>query len=214
MKTFIIIIHFLATTNIPIAQFPFELQTHPIEISKRKIKKELIKSLVHEKSMTKIAALCQMMKLKIIPIHSLIIDPRAIEYDSTKKITQYLKSNDIFSFEYAILFKNKSLHSMLDCSDIVNYVRCEICNYNDSIEAKINHPKYEIARFLNNINIQKKTFLFTVQFFKNAIWFVEKKEVKVYCTEHKIVYDPDEFIAKHYSIETVRDLAQGKLGSF
>lgn len=155
-----------------------------------------------------------MMKLKIIPIHSFIIDPRAIEYDSTKKIAQYLKSNDIFPFEYAMLFKNKSLHATLDCSDIVNYVRCEICNYDGSSEAKINHSKYEIERFLDTISIQKITFLFTVQFFKNAIWFVEKKEIKVYCTEHKIVHDPDEFIAKHYSIETVRDWAQGKLGSF
>ena len=159
MKTFIIITHLLAAANISFTQFLFRLQTQLSQISKRKIKKELIKSLIHEKSMTKIAAFGQMMKLKIIPIHSFIIDPRAIEYDSTKKIAQYLKSNDMFPFEYAILFKNKNLHAALDCSDIVNYVRCEICNYDDSSEAEINHSKYKIEKFLNTTSVQKNHIL-------------------------------------------------------
>lgn len=189
-------------------------QNHPNEVAKRKIKKELIKSLIYDRSMTKSETRKLMNKLKLIPVLSFTIASPTREYDSTKKIVEYLQPNDIFPFGFAMLFKEKNLHATLDCSDIVNYVLCEICSYDDSIEERNRHFKYEIEKFIDDVPIQKCSLLFTVQFFRNAIWFIEKKEVQVYCTEHRTIYNPDEFIAKHCSTQTVRDLVQGKLGSF
>jgi hypothetical protein len=181
---------------------------------KIKIRKEFIKCLINDRLMTKSEARSQINSLKQVPVFSFTISTQMAQYDSTKKITEYLLPNGMFPFSFIMFFKNKNLHSTLDCSAIVNYERCEICNYDDSNDEKNHHFKYEIEKFLSIVPIQKCSLLFTVQFSRNTIWFVESNKTSVYYTENRSIYDPDEFILKHCSIETIRSLALGNLHSF
>ena len=120
-------------------QIPPNLQMYLNKISRRQIRKELARSLIHKGRTTKLKAYIAARSLEPMPILSFRIASNFIKYDSTKSIIQYLHPNDIFLFESAILLKKKNLHSILDCSDIVNYLSCNICNYENIKEKYYKH---------------------------------------------------------------------------
>jgi hypothetical protein len=197
-----------------IAQIPIGLEKQNIKFSKKRIRKELIKSLTQEDVMSKFEIYVLIMTLKPIPVLSYEISEQASEYDSTKRIIDYLKPNDMFSFQSAIFLKKKKFHATLDCFNTVYYVDCNPCNYDDSKEEKNYYHNYEIKKIYNAISTKKYTLLFKVKYFRNTVWFIENKEVKVYCAQDKLFYNPDDFIKRRCSVQTIRNLAIGKLNSF
>lgn len=186
-----------------------DLQSYLNKISRRQIRKELARSLIHEGRTTKLKAYLAATSLEAIPILSFSIASNFIKYDSTKSIIQYLHPNDTFLFESAILLKKKNLHSILDCSDIVNYLSCNICNYENR---KVKDYKHAIKDFISIVRIQECSFLFNVQFFENTIWFIKNDKIYVYCNEDKVIYgDPDDFIKEHCSAINVMNIVRGEV---
>lgn len=196
------------------AQIPIGLEKQNIKFSKKRIRKELIRSLTQEDVMSKFEIYALIMTLKPIPVLSYEISEQASEYDSTKRIIDYLKPNDMFPFQSAIFLKKRKFHATLDCSNTVYYADCEPCNYDNSAEEKDYYHNYEEKKIFNAIKNRKYTLLFKVKYFRNAVWFIENKEVKVYCAQDKLFYNPDDFIKRRCSVQTIRNLAIGKLNSF
>ncbi|OJV19708.1 MAG: hypothetical protein BGO21_21845 [Dyadobacter sp. 50-39] len=214
MKTTLVSILCLVLVQSCIAQDFLEIQKKLNATAKRRIRKELIRSLTHNNWMTRPEAYALKTTVKIIPVLSFTITPKAIEYDSTKKIIQYIQPNENFPFEFAIFSKKNKFQATLNCFNIIYYSDCGPCNYNDFIEEKDRDYNYEIQVFFNTIQVKKCSLLFTVQFFRNAIWFIQSNNIMIYSIENRSIYSPDEFISKHCSIKTIRDLSQGKLNSF
>ena len=208
MKSLALTVFCLFILTDSIGQISPDLQRYLNKISRRQIRKELTRSLVHKGRTTKLNAYIAAISLDPIPILSFSIASNFINYDSTKSIIQYLHPNDIFLFESAILLKKKSLHSILDCSDIVNYLNCNICNY-ENIKEK--YYKHSIRDFLSTVRIQECSFIFNVQFFENTIWFIKNDKIYVYCNEDKAIYDPDDFIKEHCSAINVMNIVQGEV---
>ncbi|WP_291200385.1 hypothetical protein [Dyadobacter sp.] len=204
----------MLTVSETVAQSIINHQKQLLAMAKRKSRKELIRSLAHDETMTKFEIYSLLTSLKRIPILSFSIAPGAASYDSTKKISDYLELNEAFPIESSILLKKNKFYATLDCYDNVNYSSCEPCNYDDSVEEKKDYYNYEIKKIYDTIKKRKYSLLFKVQHFREAIWFIENKEVKIYSTRDKLVYDPDEYIKKRCSVESVRNLALGKLHSF
>lgn len=214
MKIYIItLLLALAFTN-TIAQIPVGQGNQNIKFLKKRIRRELRKSLIQEDAMSKFEIYSLIMTLKPIPVMSYEVSEQASEYDSTKKIVDYLRPNDMFPFQSAMFLKKKKFHATLDCFNAVYYIDCEPCNYDDSAEEKDYSRNYEEKKIFNAIKNRKYTLLFKVRYFRDAVWFVEKKGVKIYSPQDKLIYDPDEYIKKRCSVETIRNLALGKLHSF
>lgn len=213
MKSFIVVA-FLFSAGQCYAQNFVESQNKLKHIAKKKIRKEFIKSLTHDDWMSRVEAHSLLISLKTIPIISFTIGPNAIEYDSTKKIVSYLNPNEEFLIESAIFLKNKKFYATFDCFNTIYYSDCEPCNYDDSIEEKDYYHNYEEKKIFNAIKQRKYTLLFKVRYIRDAVWFIEEKEVKIYCPKDKLIYDPDEYIKKRCSVETIRNLALGKLHAF
>jgi hypothetical protein len=188
-------------------------QKHLKMIAKRRARKELLKSVNHEGRISKFEAHALNATLKSIPVLSFTISPEAIEYDSTKKITDYLLPNSYFPIEFAMLMKKGKFYAALDCSKNVNYSSCEVCKYDDSMVEKKDHNNYEIRQLFKELSTIKYTLLFTVQYFRKAVWFVENNKIYTYCMDDNRIYDPDEFIKKRCSIQVIKDIADGKLNS-
>lgn len=140
------------------------------------------------------------------------ISARASDYDSTKRIVDYLTLDDIFQFNFVIFLKGKKLHATLDCHNNVYYLDCKPCSYTDSIKMKDHYNNYKIKKIYDAIVVDRKsTLLFTVKYLREAVWFVEKNEVKIYCIQDKLIYNPDDFIKKRCSVEAIKSLAREKL---
>ncbi|GGN10726.1 hypothetical protein GCM10010967_53250 [Dyadobacter beijingensis] len=214
MKTYLAALLLAIVFTSTIAQIPIGQGKQNIKVSKKIIRRELRRSLIQENILSKFEIYSLIKILKPIPILSYEVSEQALEYDSTKKIVDYLKPNDMFPFQSVMFLKKKKFHATLDCINIAYYTDCKPCNYNDSQEDKDHHHNYEEKKIFNAIKNRKYTLLFKVQYFRDAVWLIEKKEVKIYSPQDKLFYDPDEYIKKRCSVETIRNLALGKLNSF
>lgn len=214
MKIYIIVLLLVLAFTNTIAQMTIGPGKQNIKFSKKRIRRELRRSLMQEDVMSKFEIYSLIMTLKPIPVMSYEVSEQASEYDSTKKIVDYLRPNDMFPFQSAIFLKKKKFHATLDCFNTIYYADCEPCSYDDSAEEQDYYHNYEEKKIFNAIKNKKYTLLFKVRYFRDAVWFIEKKEVKIYCPQDKVVYDPDEYIKKRCSVETIRNLALGKLHSF
>mgnify|MGYP000954796148 CR=1 FL=1 len=214
MKTILVSILCLVLVQNCIAQDFLAIQKKLNATAKRRIRKELIRSLTHNNWMTRPEAYAIRTTVKIIPVLSFTITPKAIEYDSTKKNNSIYTTKRKLPIRICNILQKNKFQATLNCSNIIYYSDCAPCNYNDVIEEKGRDYNYEMQVFFNTIQVRKCSLLFTVQFFRNAIWFIQSNDIMVYSIENRSIYSPDEFISKYCSIKTVRDLSQGKLNSF
>lgn len=70
---------------------------------------------------------------------------------------------------------------------------------------------YDGLRILEKYNF---SFLFSVKFVRNCIWFVDGEEVRVLNLDDLQIYKPDHFIEEFCSIETLRSLVSGNLEKY
>ncbi|MBO9614218.1 MAG: hypothetical protein J7619_16050 [Dyadobacter sp.] len=214
MKSLILVILLLIPIEKSVAQNFIEYQNKLRSSAKRKIRKELIRSFTHDDWMSRLEAYSLLKKSDIVPVVSFCITSEAKKYDSTKRIIDYLQPNENFPFELAIFSKKRKFYATLDCFNTIYYSDCQPCNYDDSMEEKVGYHNYEIKKIYDAIKNRKYSLLFKVKYFREAIWLIENKEVKIYSLQDKLIYDPDEYIKKRCSVEVIRNLALGKLHSF
>jgi hypothetical protein len=214
MKKFIVIILCMLSTYESLGQSFLKDQKHLKGNAKRRARKELLKSVTHEGWMSKFEAHALNGTLKPIPVLSFTISPEAVKYDSTKKIAEYLLPNSYFPIEFAILMKKGKFYATLNCYNNVNYLSCEVCNYDDEIEEKDNYYSYEIKKALAQISKRKYSLLFTVKYVRGCIWFVENGNIFIFETKERKFYHPDDFIKTHCSAQVIRGIALGKPARF
>lgn len=180
------------------------------KIGIKQARKELFRSLTCDGWMSNLEARTLILGAKFIPVLSVVINSRAIEYSFGKKIADYLEFNDDFPFEFAILLNRRKFAGTIDCFNRVNYADCKPCNYDDEVEEKKDHYNYEIREAYKIIVKRKPSLVFTVKYFRSSIWFIENGRAVLYNMDDHKIYDPDVYIRTNCSEDHIKNMAMNK----
>ena len=182
--------------------------------SKKGAKKELIRILKYEELENWIDLMAYVSKLNYNPVSSFILSAKAIEYDSTKRIVDFIIPNDKVIFEFALTFNGKSYEGLIDCIDAVSFGSKDPCSYDNSKIMEGNHMNTFVRNGFSVLAKRKVSLLFTVKYIRNCWWFVEEGNVFILDLKELRIYNPDEYIKLKCSIQNIRDLAKGNLSKF
>jgi hypothetical protein len=157
-------------------------------------------------------------KTKYYTVASYYLSKNAVLYDDTEKIVNFL------------VLSNNTLDDFIALKEVNGdflFQGCDngIINENDEYYYLEGMKKVGIKDTttvtLNNSWVWNKVlkgrqfdFLFSVKYFRNAIWFIENKKIYLVDMKELKVYDPDEYIRQKCSIETIHKLAQNKVNRF
>lgn len=154
-------------------------------------------------------------QLEYLPVSSFVLSKKTSIYDSTSKIIDFLVLNNHQTLQEYYTFKNGKYEGV---KSLFNDVYFNSKGFRSSYDSsKIFEPNNYNTIMYNTLNILKKykfDFLFAVKYFRNAIWFIENKQVYLIDMKDLKIYDPDEYIRLKCSVEIVRELAQGKVDKF
>ncbi|WP_439583441.1 hypothetical protein [Dyadobacter bucti] len=176
---------------------------------KREAKRELIRSLISNSKMSNVEAFIYANSHRILPVLSFVLSQTKNKYDSSKHITEYLEPNGGF-IDFAMLFKRDRLVGAINCLDRIGDCGCGTCNYMP-FSNKSNGQYHERVRKIISIIFERRyTLTFAVNYFRNAIFFVEDDKVFLVDMNDEIIYDPDEYVRNNCGQRLVIDFGEGR----
>ncbi|MCH7401834.1 hypothetical protein ACFOUP_00500 [Belliella kenyensis] len=179
--------------------------------SKRIARKEYIKC-VGEDFNEWIFARIDSKKLDFLTVASFEFSDRILSYKEGIPLEDYLKPmkkptlSDIYVFQKGEYEGVMSLIDKIYNPDIKYY-----CNYTDSKDFT-NEFDYHTGMY-KALEVLKKhnfSFLFSVKYIRNCIWFIENEKVWLLNLENMKIYEPDLFISEFCTIETLQQNVLGK----
>lgn len=164
----------------------------------------------------KIYGLPYIYSIDYLPISSFSLSRKAILYDGAQSIVNYIVLNKKHSLQGFYTLKKGSYEGYKSLNNLVYFNGKGFSSGYDTSKVFTNYYD-EITLMYNTLKaLQKRNFefLFAVKYFRDAIWFIENKEVYLIDIKELKVYDPDEYIRIKCSINTIRNLASGKVDAY
>jgi hypothetical protein len=154
-------------------------------------------------------------KLEFLPIGTFEFSKTLLNDEIEKDIVEHLVPASGFPISSVIVLNEKKYDSYLAFDEGIKKRKFRsFCAYSDSKEFgpdDYGRSMYDGLRILEKYNF---TFLFSVKFVRNCIWFVDGDEVRVLNLDYMLIYTPDQFIEEFCSIETLRSLVSGNLEKY
>lgn len=151
-----------------------------------------------------------------LPISSFELSRKAALYDSIQSIVNYLVLNKKHTLQGFYTLKEGSYEGYKSLNNLVYFNGKGFSSGYDT--SKVFTNDYDESTMMYNTlkELQKRDFefLFAVKYFRDAVWFVENKKVNLIDVKELKIYDPDEYIRIKCSIETIRNLASGKITAY
>lgn len=150
-------------------------------------------------------------ELDYLPVSSFIISEKAISYDSTKSIIDFIVFNKKNPLQEFYTFKNGSYEGVKSLfNDVYFNGKGFSSGYDTSKVFLHQHYNTSMYNMLQELKKYNFDFLFAVKYFRNTIWFVENKKIYLIDDKDLKIYNPDDYIRQKCSVQQIRNMAAGK----
>lgn len=154
-------------------------------------------------------------KLEFLPIATFEFSKSLLSDEVEKDIVDHLVPTSGFPISSVIVLNEKKYESYLAFDEGIKKRKFRsFCAHSDSKEFGLDDYGRSMDDGLRILEKYNFSFLFSVKFVRNCIWFVDGDEVRVLNLDNMLTYNPDQFIEEFCSIETLRSIVSGNLEKY